>query len=141
MELTFSLSTIQDAAEKFWKMLKRPVVVALHGEMGAGKTTFVHAICDVIGVKDAVGSPTFSLINEYAFQENGEERKLFHLDLYRLSGEAEAVQAGVEDCFYSGHTCFVEWPEKAEGILPENTLNVRLISLDPANRKLLIEDK
>ena len=82
MELTFSLSTIQDAAEKFWKMLNKPVVVALHGEMGAGKTTFVHAICDVIGVKDAVGSPTFSLINEYAFQENGEERKFFHLDLY-----------------------------------------------------------
>lgn len=141
MELTFSLSTIQDAAEKFWKMLNKPVVVALHGEMGAGKTTFVHAICEVIGVKDAVGSPTFSLINEYAFQENGEERKFFHLDLYRLSGEAEAVQAGVEDCFYSGNTCFVEWPEKAEGILPENTLHVRLISLDSANRKLLIEDK
>lgn len=141
MELTFSLETISKAAEEFWKNVAQPTVVAFHGEMGAGKTTFIHALCDVKGVKDAVGSPTFSIINEYNYEESGVVHRIFHLDLYRLSGPEEAIQAGVEDCLYSGSTCFVEWPEKAESILPVNTLHARIIPTDSTHRKLLIEDK
>ncbi len=141
MELTFSMVDIHENAARFWKVISPGSVVALHGEMGAGKTTFIHALCDVKGVKDAVGSPTFSIINEYHYSQDGKEELIYHLDLYRLSGEEEAIQAGVEDCLYSGYTCFVEWPEKAAGILPPGTIHARLEVLGSAERKLLIDDK
>ena len=116
-------------------------VVAFHGEMGAGKTTFIHALCDVKGIKDVVGSPTFSIINEYAYTEEGITKKMFHLDLYRLKDEEEAIQAGVEDCLYSNHINLVEWPEKAPGIFPPDTLHVYIELIDSANRKLGIGHK
>jgi tRNA threonylcarbamoyladenosine biosynthesis protein TsaE len=90
--------------------------------MGAGKTTLIHALCDEKGVTSTVGSPTFSIINEYSYPGG----RLFHIDLYRLKDEEEAVRAGVEDCLYSGDICLVEWPGRAEGILPENTLKVEI---------------
>ena len=77
-----------------------------------------------------VGSPTFSIINEYSYTENGTEKKIFHLDLYRLKDEEEAIQAGVEDCLYSDNICLVEWPEKAPGIFPEDTLHVYIEVID-----------
>src|SRR5882757_4783965 len=116
MELTFSLNNIKEIAGRFWKIAGDANVFALHGEMGAGKTTFIHALCDLKGVKDVVGSPTFSIINEYNYSEKGKEKKIFHIDLYRLRDEEEASRAGVEDCLYSGHTCLLEWPEKAPGL-------------------------
>jgi tRNA threonylcarbamoyladenosine biosynthesis protein TsaE len=106
--------------------------------MGAGKTTFVHALCDIKEVKDVVGSPTFSIINQYNYTEGGREKKIFHIDLYRLKDEDEAIQAGIEDCFYSGHICLVEWPDRAKGLLPGNTLNAELTITDPSTRKLII---
>jgi len=104
--------------------------------MGVGKTTFIHALCDAKGVKDVVGSPTFSIINEYVFTEKGQIKKIFHIDLYRLKDEEEAVQAGVEDCLYSDHVCLVEWPENAPGIFPEDTLHVYIKVLDEKTRQI-----
>ena len=141
MELKFSLDSIKEIATKFWKTAGEAKVLAFHGQIGAGKTTFIHALCDVKGIKDAVGSPTFSIINEYSYMEDGMAKKIFHLDLYRLKDEEEAIQAGVEDCLYSNNICMVEWPEKAPGIFPEGTLHVYIGVIDSANRKLGIGHK
>ena len=141
MELKFSLDNIKEIATGFWKMTTNAKIFAFHGEMGAGKTTFIHALCDVKGIKDAVSSPTFSIINEYHYREDGIEKKLFHIDLYRLKDEEEAIRAGIEDCLYSNNICLVEWPDKAAGIFPNNTLHVYMQVIDEKNRKLRIEDK
>lgn len=138
MELTFSLSDIKAAAALCWKAAGDAPVIAFHGGMGAGKTTFIHALCEVKQVKDTVGSPTFSIINEYGYTEGGEEKKVFHMDLYRLKDEEEALRAGVEDCLYSGSACLVEWPEKAAGLLPAHTLHAHLVVTGSDTRKLII---
>jgi tRNA threonylcarbamoyladenosine biosynthesis protein TsaE len=138
MEFVFTLDTIREIAARFWKLAGDTGVIAFYGPMGAGKTTFIHALCDVKKVKDAVGSPTFSIINEYFFEEKGIVKKIFHIDLYRLKDEKEALEAGVEDCFYSDHTCLVEWAEKAPGLLPANTLHVHIQVLDNVTRELRI---
>lgn len=139
MEIIYTLNTIRDAAKQFWQATAADSVFAFHGEMGAGKTTFIHALCDVKGVKDVVGSPTFSLVNEYLFRENGQNRKIFHIDLYRLRDEEEAIQAGIEDCLDSDHISLVEWPERAPGIFPENTVGVYINIINSVQRKLRIE--
>ena len=135
MELIFSLDDIAVAAKKFLAVTANYKVFALHGEMGAGKTTFIHALCEALGVKDTIGSPTFSIINEYT---GAQGQTVYHMDLYRIKDEAEAINAGVEDCLYSGHTCYVEWPEKAPGIFPEKTLHISLTAIDTNTRKLQI---
>jgi tRNA threonylcarbamoyladenosine biosynthesis protein TsaE len=91
-------------------------------------------------VKDVVGSPTFSIINEYYFFENGTEKKIFHIDLYRLRDEQEAIQAGIEDCLISDHICLVEWPEKIPSLLPEDCLHVHIETINANTRKLRIGD-
>ena len=141
MEKVFSLENIQDTARAVWQQSKDATVLAFHGQMGSGKTTFIHALCDVKGVKDVVGSPTFSIINEYVFAENGRLRKIYHIDLYRLNSENEAVQAGVEDCLYSDHICLVEWPERAGNLLPPDTLHIHIELIDTINRKLVVNSK
>src|SRR5215218_4612755 len=92
--------------------------------MGAGKTTLIAALCRAKGVQDAVSSPTFSIINEYAYTEHGVLKKLFHIDLYRLQDEAEILHAGVEDCIYNGAICFVEWPQKAPNLFDSQAVHV-----------------
>src|SRR5919106_824354 len=109
------LNELEAFAGKFWNYVKEAKLFAFHGDMGAGKTTIISALCHYKGTKDAIGSPTFSIINEYSYVENGENKKIFHIDLYRLKDEEEVVQAGVEDCMYSGSICMVEWPDKAPG--------------------------
>lgn len=136
VEMIFSLSEIKEAAQQFWSAAGQRRVFAFHGEMGAGKTTFIHALCDLKGVNDVVGSPTFSIINEYVFAEAGAPKKIFHIDLYRLKDEQEAIQAGVEDCIYSDHICLVEWPDKAPGIFPEETLHVYIKHIDEKTRQI-----
>jgi tRNA threonylcarbamoyladenosine biosynthesis protein TsaE len=138
MELTFSYDTILEAAGKCWDLNAGATVFAFHGEMGVGKTTFIHALCDLKQVKDVVGSPTFSIINEYNYSEKGKDKKIFHIDLYRLRDEEEASRAGVEDCLYSGHTCLLEWPEKAPALLPPDTVHLYLTATGPTTRKLII---
>jgi tRNA threonylcarbamoyladenosine biosynthesis protein TsaE len=135
MDLIFSLPGISSVAKQFLSVTGNRKVIALEGEMGAGKTTFVHAVCDVLGVKDTVGSPTFSIINQY---QAADGKQVYHIDLYRLKDEEEAIQTGVEDCLYSGNYCFVEWPGKAPGIFPENTLHACIIPVDNDTRKLVI---
>ena len=137
MQLTYLLHGINEAAALFWEAIGTKKVIAFHGNMGAGKTTFIHALCEVKEVKDVVGSPTFSIINEYYFPSG----KIFHIDLYRLKDEEEAIRAGVEDCLYSDHICFVEWPEKAPGIFPPETIHVFIEVADSETRRLTIQDK
>ena len=138
MEWIFSLDEIKDVARQWWEAAKGHRVFAFHGEMGSGKTTFIHALCDQRGVHDPVGSPTFSLVNQYAFQDGDEEGLIYHIDLYRIKDEEEAVRAGIEECLYSGATCFVEWPEKAPGIFPPGTAHVFISGIDPDTRNLIL---
>ncbi len=133
MEVNFTLDKIQDAAIKLLSDSANYKVFALHGEMGAGKTTFTHAICQTMGVIDIITSPTFSIINQYQ-TNNGQT--VYHMDLYRIKNETEAIHAGVEDCLYSGNVCLVEWPERAAGIFPDETLHITITSVDDNTRKL-----
>ena len=132
MDLIFSLEEIEAAASTFLKTVPEKKVFAFHGEMGAGKTTFITAVCRSLGVDSAISSPTFSIINEY---KTG-DRRIFHLDLYRLKGAAEAIDAGVEDVLFSGDLCLVEWPEIAPELFPDDTVHVFLRLVDPVRRKL-----
>jgi len=133
MDLNFNLGGIDDAAAQVLKAAHGKTVFAFHGEMGAGKTTFIHALCGVMGVKGTVSSPTFSIINQYTTIAG---EIIYHMDLYRLKDENEAVNAGVEDCLYSQNICLVEWPGKAPGIFPGDTLHITIISTGPDTRKL-----
>lgn len=136
MQLESTLENIRQTARRFWELVDGRKVIAFYGNMGAGKTTLIHALCDEKGVTSTVGSPTFSIINEYSYPGG----RMFHIDLYRLKDEEEAVRAGVEDCLYSGDICLVEWPGRAEGILPEDTARVDIQVVDSNTRILNISD-
>ena len=140
MEWQFSLDKINDVAKAFWQAVDGKTVFAFHGPMGAGKTTFIHALCDAKGVKDVVGRPTFSIINEYQYLCEGTKKPLFHMDLYRIKDEEEALRTGVEDALFSGYTCLVEWPEKAPGIFPGDTIHVVIELVDTQTRRIKIAD-
>lgn len=135
LERVFSLTDINEAAAWFWQQTAA-VVFAFHGDMGAGKTTFITALCRARSVSTPVSSPTFSLINEYLFEDNGIERSIYHMDMYRLKDEEEAIQAGVEDCLYSGSLCLVEWPDKITGLLPEDAVHVYISLTKDGHRRL-----
>ena len=135
MDVLFTLPQIQSAAAAFLEAAKNTNVIALHGEMGAGKTTFVQAVCNELGITNTVSSPTFSIINEYTTAAG---KTIYHLDLYRLKSVQEAIDAGVEDCFYSGNLCLVEWPEIAPSIFPDNTLHAYIEISGNNERKLVI---
>jgi tRNA threonylcarbamoyladenosine biosynthesis protein TsaE len=124
MEFYVSFEKLDDFAAQFWELAKDRKVFAFHGEMGAGKTTIIEALCKSKGVRDVMGSPTFSIINEYVYPEDGQEKLIYHIDLYRLKDEQEIIQAGVEDCIYSNEICFIEWPEKAPHLLDERVMHV-----------------
>lgn len=140
MEWVFSLDNINNVAREFWQKFEGKLVFAFHGQMGAGKTTFIHALCDVKGVKDVVGSPTFSLVNEYDYLCDGTKKALFHLDLYRVKDEEEAIRAGIEDVLYSGNICMAEWPEKARGIFPADTIHAFIETIGTDLRRIKISD-
>lgn len=137
MEITFQLEDIDQAAAGIWDAIKQTPskVITLNGPMGAGKTTLTAALLKAMGSTDLVNSPTFSIINQYA-GPNGQP--VFHMDLYRLKDEEEAIQAGVEDCYYSGHYCLVEWPGNAPGILPDDFLSLELQVNPDGSRTLRI---
>ena len=133
MEVNFTLEQIPGVALKLLSVCADHKVLAFHGEMGAGKTTFIHALCEAMGMKDSISSPTFSIINQY---RDGKGENVYHMDLYRIKDENEAINAGVEDCLYSGDICLVEWPEKAPGIFPAHTLHITISSVNDNTRKL-----
>jgi len=141
MKKVFSISDIIQVAGWLLQQLGDKKIVAFYGQMGAGKTTLIYTICQVLQVEDVVSSPTFSIINEYRFSDDGKPASVYHMDLYRLQDEEEAVRAGVEDCLYSGHYCFVEWPEKAPDLFPAETLYVSLTVLDEERREIEILKK
>jgi tRNA threonylcarbamoyladenosine biosynthesis protein TsaE len=134
MELHFHLEEIKTAASQFWRQFPTERVFAFHGEMGAGKTTFIHALCALKGVKDTVGSPTFSIINEYRYTGG----TIYHIDLYRLKDEEEALRAGVEDVLFSGELCLVEWPDRAPGIFPPGTVGLLIRAIDRDIREIIV---
>ncbi len=133
MEILFDKNNIREAAVQLWDFAKGIHVWAFYGEMGAGKTTFIKALCEYLEVKDSISSPTFSIINEY---QSDKANTIYHMDLYRLKDELEAMQAGVEDCIHSGSYCFIEWPEKAPGLLPETFVELKLEIIHENERRI-----
>jgi tRNA threonylcarbamoyladenosine biosynthesis protein TsaE len=135
MEVIFTIKGIKAAAQQLLALAAGTKVLAFEGDMGAGKTTFIHALCEVMGVVDVVSSPTYAIINQYLAALG---QTVYHIDLYRLKDEEEAVNAGVEDCLYSGNRCFVEWPQRAPGIFPADTMYVSIAVIDATTRKLAV---
>ena len=136
---TVSVNQLNDFAIRFWQLVENKKLFAFHGEMGSGKTTLITVICKAKGVEELISSPTYSIINEYRFYENKTEKKIYHLDLYRLNSMEEIIQAGVEDCIYSGDICFIEWPEKIPEFLNENTVKVFIEIMGDTSRQVKIE--
>jgi tRNA threonylcarbamoyladenosine biosynthesis protein TsaE len=128
-----SLRDINQAAEGFLEAMGEARVIAFSGEMGAGKTTFIQALCRKLGVTAEVNSPTFSLVNEYF---TGEGLSIFHFDLYRIEDPAELFDMGYEEYFFSGELCFIEWPEKASHLIPEDALRVEIVVRENDGREL-----
>jgi tRNA threonylcarbamoyladenosine biosynthesis protein TsaE len=138
MEFQIRRDEVENFARQFWTIVGVHKVFAFFGDMGAGKTTLIEALCRAKGVTDSMGSPTFSIINQYAFFEESRESVIYHIDLYRLRDEQEIVQAGVEDCIYSGDLCFVEWPQKAPDLFDENTVKVEIEAIGEQERRVKI---
>src|ERR1700748_2366003 len=111
-------------------------IFLFYGDMGAGKTTFIKSLCESLGVKEVVTSPTFSIVNEY----RGDTGKIFHFDFYRLKNQSEALDMGYEEYFYSGNHCFIEWPEKIPDLLPPHYIQVN-IKVENNNERLLTCEK
>lgn len=134
MELKIaSTEHLHEAAREFINSMGEGTVFAFYGQMGAGKTTFIKAICECLGVEDVINSPTFAIVNEYR-SATGE--LIYHFDFYRIKKLEEVYDMGYEDYFYSGALCFIEWPELVEELLPEDAVKVR-IEEDEAGGRLV----
>ena len=130
-----SLDKIADAAQEFVSQIGEKRVFAFYGGMGAGKTTFIKAVCDQLGVNDAVTSPTFAIVNEY----NSQMGPIYHFDFYRIKKASEVLDIGFDDYIYSGNLCLMEWPELIEDFLPEETTIVKIMEIENGMRKIIIE--
>lgn len=132
-----TLEALPEAAEQFVALMGDETVYAFKGEMGAGKTTFIRQLCRALGVEeDLANSPSFSIINEYRSDTTAE--LMYHFDLYRLETVEEALEIGVEDYFDSGALCFLEWPERIEPLLPDDTVVIDLKVNDDESRTLTV---
>lgn len=133
MELRIdSIETIREAAKQFVAALEESTVFAFYGKMGAGKTTFIKAICEELGVEDVITSPTFAIVNEYRSETSGE--LIYHFDFYRIKKIEEVYDMGYEDYFYSGALCFIEWPELIEELLPGDAVKVTIEENEDGSR-------
>jgi tRNA threonylcarbamoyladenosine biosynthesis protein TsaE len=128
-----SLKEIDQAAESFLRAMGEAKVIAVSGEMGAGKTTFIQALCRNLGITAEVNSPTFSLVNQYFTPEG---HSIFHFDLYRIEDPAELFDMGYEEYFFSGELCFIEWPEKASHLIPDEALRLEIVVGENESREL-----
>lgn len=133
-----SLDALDAAAEEFVALMGDETVYAFTGEMGAGKTTFINALCRALGVEDDhTGSPTFAIVNEYRSDTTAE--LIYHFDLYRIENLEQAFDIGVEDYLDSGALCFIEWPDRIDDILPDDTVRVNIEVLPDGGRRLTVE--
>ena len=130
-----SLSDLNIVAERFLRLMKDQKVFAFFGPMGVGKTTFIKALCNELGVVEIVTSPTFALVNEYQTNQGDE---IYHFDFYRIEKIEEVYDFGYEDYFFSGNYCFIEWPDKVAEILPENVVFVQMVENEDASRTINI---
>ena len=127
-----NLDTIREAARKFIRLIGERRVIAFYGKMGSGKTTFIKALCEELGVNDVITSPTFAIVNDYT----ANEESIYHFDFYRIKKLEEVYDMGFEEYLYSGNYCFIEWPELVEPLLPDDTLRVS-ISEQPDGSRLI----
>ena len=133
MQITVqSESELAQAARTFVQAMDQATVFAFYGKMGAGKTTFIKALCEALGVSDVVNSPTFSIVNEYRSDTTGE--LVYHFDFYRIEKIEEVYDMGYEDYFYSGALCFIEWPELVEELLPGDAVKVTVTEAEGGSR-------
>ena len=129
-----NLDEIATAAREFIDAMGDRKVFAFYGKMGAGKTTFIKAVCEELGVTDVINSPTFAIVNEYV---DGRGEPIYHFDFYRIKREQEALDIGFEDYVYSGNVCFMEWPEMIENILPDDTTKVTIEEDTEGSRRIV----
>ena len=127
------LEHINEAAREFVSLIGDSTVFAFYGKMGAGKTTFIKAICEELGVEDVITSPTFAIVNEYTAKEG----PIYHFDFYRIKKLEEVYDMGFEDYFYSGALCLIEWPELIEEVLPEDAVKVSITEKEDGSRAIL----
>ncbi len=133
MKLTIkSLDTIRETAREFVANMGKATVFAFYGQMGAGKTTFIKAVCEELGVEDVITSPTFAIVNEYQSERTG--TPIYHFDFYRIKKLEEVYDMGYEDYFYSGAPCFLEWPELIDDILPDDAVKVTIAEAPDGSR-------
>lgn len=128
-----SLDELKGAVKKFLEQFENERIFAFYGKMGAGKTTFIKALCRELGSTDPITSPTFALINEYSTASN---ERIFHFDFYRIKSIEEALDIGFDDYTHSGKYCFMEWPENIEALLPDHLVEVKIEVLDPTVREI-----
>ena len=139
MEITIdSIDNIREAARQFVGNMGDASVFAFYGTMGAGKTTFIKAVCEELGVEDVITSPTFAIVNEYRSEETGE--LIYHFDFYRIKKLEEVYDMGYEDYFYSGALCFIEWPELIEELLPADAVRVWIKETEEGKRIVKSEE-
>ncbi|MGM9633804.1 MAG: tRNA (adenosine(37)-N6)-threonylcarbamoyltransferase complex ATPase subunit type 1 TsaE [Alloprevotella sp.] len=127
---------LEEAAKAFVAAMGERSVFAFYGKMGAGKTTFIKALCKALGIEDIVNSPTFALVNEYRSDTTGE--LVYHFDFYRINKIEEVYDMGYEDYFYSGAICLIEWPELIEDLLPEDAVRVDIVENADGSRTLTL---
>jgi tRNA threonylcarbamoyladenosine biosynthesis protein TsaE len=132
-----SVSELPEAVKWLLKEANGRKKIMLYGQMGAGKTTFTKAFCQYLGVKKVASSPTFSLVNEYAYAENGVEKLIHHMDLYRLKSLEEALDIGIEDYLYDDDYCLIEWPQLIEPILTDDVLKISFEISSNSARKIV----
>ena len=133
-----SLYSIEEVAKEFINLMGDDTIFAFYGKMGAGKTTFIKALCKALGVEDEVNSPTFAIVNEYRSETTAE--LIYHFDFYRIKKVEEVYDLGYEDYFYSGALCFIEWPELIEELLPEDTKKISIEENNDGERIITIND-
>ena len=133
--IAHSTTDLNNIAQQILDFAKEERIFLSYGEMGAGKTTLIKALCEQLGVEGAVSSPTFSIVNEYA----GKNGRVYHFDFYRLKTQTEALDMGYEEYFYSGDYCFIEWPEKIPDLLPENYVSIAISEQADRSRKITLD--
>ncbi|MDD3356654.1 MAG: tRNA (adenosine(37)-N6)-threonylcarbamoyltransferase complex ATPase subunit type 1 TsaE [Dysgonamonadaceae bacterium] len=131
-----NLSDLNVVAQMFLNEMSDRKVFAFYGEMGVGKTTFIKAICEALGVKETITSPTFAIVNEY---KNEDGKPIFHFDFYRIKNLEEVFDFGYEDYFYSENLCFIEWPELVETLLPDDVVKIQITVGDNEERLISIK--